>query len=202
MPINDTAVKKILFQPFERFAGVQALSAGLVIALLAAIGAALFQTRFDGVLDAHFALSGVSFETVIADQAVNLISLFAVFYGLAVILGARGMRPVDMFGTLAAARAPYVLIPLCNIGGFMSSRVNDVAAGIEADPLNPNLEPLLGMLPVLLFTLTVLVWMVALSFNAWKVCTGFKGFRLIGGFIGAFILAEAFSVITIYFLNI
>lgn len=184
---------KMLFNPFERYAGVQALTAGAVIALLAALGASFFQTRFDGVLDAHYVSGDVEFITALSDQLINASCAFIIFYVMAVILGARGLRPIDMLGTLMLARAPFVLMPLANIGGFMTAQGEAVMEGIGADPLNPDLGLLLGMLPVLILSLLLMIWMIALFFNAWKVCTNFKGVPLIGGFIAALILAEALS---------
>lgn len=184
---------KMLFNPFERYAGLQALTAGAVIALLAALGASLFQTRFDGVLDAHYISGEVDFVTALSDQLINPACAFVTFYLLAVILGARGLRPVDMLGTLMLARAPYVFMPLANIGGYMSAQGEAVMKSVESDPLNPDLGPILAMLPVILVSLVLMIWMIALIFNAWKVCTNFKSARLIGGFIAALILAEALS---------
>lgn len=184
---------KMLFNPFERYAGLQALTAGAVIALLAALGASLFQTRFDGVLDAHYITGDVEFVTALIDQLINISCAFVAFYLLAVILGVRGLRPVDMLGTLMLARAPYALMPLANIGGYMSAQGEAVLKSVESDPLNPDLGPIFAMLPVILVSLVLVIWMIALLFNAWKVCTNFKGARLIGGFITALILAEALS---------
>lgn len=188
-------MRKILFTPFERYAGGEALTAGLIFALLAALGAVLFSTRFDGVLDAHFVTGEVTVATAIIDQSVNLLSAFTVFYLLAYLMGARGMRAVDMAGTLSAARAPYVLMPLLNINDFMSRHNASVAEGIAADPLNPDLELLIPLIPAIFFSLILVVWMIALMFNAWKVCTNFKKGKLIGGFIAALILSELISVV-------
>ncbi|MCA1752138.1 MAG: hypothetical protein ABR572_10520 [Cryomorphaceae bacterium] len=184
---------KMLFNPFERYAGIQALTAGVVIAVLAALGASFFQTRFDGVLDAHYNSGDVEFVTAISDQLINASCAFIIFYALSVILGARGLRPIDMLGTLMLARAPYVLMPLGNVGGYMSAHGEAVMKSIESDPLNPDLGPILAMLPVILLSIVLVAWMIALFFNAWKVCTNFKGVRLIGGFIAALFLAEVLS---------
>src|SRR5690606_30700735 len=105
-------MKKLLFNPFEKIAGKEALYAGIVIAVVAALIASFNSTRFDGVIDLHFVFGDVPFSTAITDQLVNLGSLFISFYLTAVAFGARQTRPIDLIGTLAMARAPFLLAPL------------------------------------------------------------------------------------------
>lgn len=194
-------MKKLLLTPFERYAGAEALTAGVVFALLAVLGAAQFNTRFDGVLDAHFASDEVSLTVALTDQVINIVSAFVVFYILAYALGARGIRAVDMLGTLMAARAPYVLMPLFNINDHMSRHNAAIVDGIAADPFNPDLSPLLPLIPAIILSLVLVVWLIALMFNAWKVCTNFSKGRLIGGFIGALIVAELLSALFLSFIR-
>lgn len=185
---------KYLYNPFARIAGLQALLYGLAIALIAALLASFFATRFDGVMDAHFVTSEVSLATALVDQAVNALSLFAVFYLAALVLGARHVRPVDMLGTLLLARAPYAVLPLFNIGDFFSGRAAAVMESIHANPTEPDLSLVLPLVPMILLTLVILVWLIVLYFYAWKVCTHLKGAKLVVGFIVALLGSEALSL--------
>lgn len=185
---------KYLWNPFERIAGLQALLYGLAIALTAALLASFFATRFDGVIDAHFVPGEVSLSTALIDQAVNAISLFVVFYLSALILGARHVRPVDMLGTLLLARAPFALVPLFNIGSFFSGKTEAIMESLNENPAQPDLGLVLPLIPMLLLILALLVWLIALYYNAWKVCTHLKGAKLVAGFIVALLASEALSL--------
>lgn len=186
-------MKKLLFNPFERIAGKEALAAGLTIALIAALFASFTSTRFDGVLDIHFVFGDVLFKTAAIDQLINLTSLFVVFYLLALAFGAKSTRPLDVIGTLALARAPFVLAPLANITGIFS-KFSGQFENTSADKI-AEITPtdLLPLAPLLLVIILLSIWMIALSFNAWKVSANLKSTKLIVSFIIGLIAAEILS---------
>lgn len=190
-------MKKLLFNPFEKIAGKEALAAGIAVAIISALLAAQTNTRFDGVLDIHFVSGDVLLKTAAIDQVVNLGSLFIAFYLLALAFGAKGTRPLDVVGTLALARAPFVLAPLVNTTGIFSK----FSAQFETNSTDKIAEitptDLLPLAPLLLVIIFLSVWMIALSFNAWKVSTNLKGTKLIVSFIISLITAEILSKIFI-----
>lgn len=195
------SLKKLLFNPFHRYAGLQAAVFGLAVALAAAVLASIFQTRFDGVLDAHYMPGEVSLPTALIDQAVNAVSLFVVFYAAALIAGARHTRPIDILGTLMLARAPYLLVPFFNIGGNFSRAGKELTESVATNPANPDLDALLLIIPGALVMLLILIWMVALYFNAFKVSTHLKGGRLIITFVLGLLCAEALSIFLLQILK-
>jgi hypothetical protein len=190
-------MKKLLFNPFEKIAGKEALYIGIAIAVIAAVIASLTSTRFDGVIDLHFVFGDVPLTTAITDQLINLGSLFISFYLMAIAFDARHTRPIDLIGTLAMARAPFLLAPLVNITGIMSnfSRQFENPSAQQLAEITPN--DLLPLLPMLLVIIVLSIWMIALSFNAWKVSTNLKGTKLIVSFIIGLITAEILSKIFI-----
>jgi hypothetical protein len=190
-------MKKLLFNPFEKIAGKEALAAGIVIAIISAFLATQTNTRFDGVLDIHFVSGDVLLKTAAIDQLVNLGSLFIAFYLLALAFGAKGTRPLDVAGTLALARAPFVLAPLVNTTGIFSK----FSAQFESNSADKIAEitpsDLLPLAPLLLVIIVLSIWMIALSFNGWKVSTNLKDTKLIVSFIIGLIAAEILSKIFI-----
>lgn len=193
--------KKLIFNPFERYAGLQAAVFGLAVALLAAVLASMFQTRFDGVIDAHFVPAEVSLQVALLDQAVNVVSLFVVFYLAALIAGARHTRPIDILGTMMLARTPYLIVPFFNIGGGFSRIGQELTDSLSTNPSNPDLGALLFIIPLSILMLLLLVWLVTLFFNAFKVSTHLKGSRLILTFVLGLLCAEALSIFLLQLLK-
>lgn len=194
-------MKELLFNPFKRFAGVQALLAGIAILLLTALLASSFGLRYDGAIDAHFvsAEKKVTFLTSVLEQLTNIITVSIFLYLAAFVAGARHTRPIDVVGTIALARFPYMFIPLLNIGGFFSN-ISFAAENInnQEDALAMFQDTNLVMLLLLSIPIIALVvWFVALLFNAYKVSTNLKGSKLIASFIVGLLLAEIVSIIII-----
>lgn len=192
---SKMSLSKMLFNPFERYAGGTALIAGVGIAMVAALLASLFYTRFDGVLDVHTVFEKVTLTTALIDQAVNAISLFVVLYLLALVSGARGIRAIDVLGTLMLARAPLVFVPLLNITHTLSRSAEQMMHSMTENPLVPDLSALLPAIPLIIVMSLLVVWTVALYFNAYKVSTHLKGARLVLSFIAGLLLAEILSKI-------
>jgi hypothetical protein len=186
-------MKNLLFNPFEKYAGKEALISGIALAACAALLSSLFNTRFDGVLDIHFVAVDTSVKTALLDQLINLASLIVIFYILALAFGAKSTRLVDVAGTLALARAPFILAPFLNSTGFMSafsSKFEYITPGSMPEITASDILPLI---PVILVLIVLSIWMIALSFNAWKVSTNLKGIKLIVSFIIGVLASEILS---------
>jgi hypothetical protein len=87
-----------LFNPFIQIAGAKSVIIGLLFVILSATLAAFFNTRFDGVLDAHYT-KDQSFYISYLDNLINIGVVTFVFYGFGAILTKGRTRFVDILGT-------------------------------------------------------------------------------------------------------
>lgn len=191
-----------LLNPFHQIAGIKALGYGLLVLIVSAILALLFQTRFDGVLDIHFSASDVSLKMAITDQVVNTLTSCFIFYFIAFIAGARKTRFIDIAGTFTLARFPFMLAPLLNSTGYFSGISAQVEIAMKEgnlmDEIYSLVMPLIYALP---FLLTCVIWMIALMFNAFRVSTNLKGNSLTAWFILGLVIAEILSKIILSYLT-
>ena len=177
---------RLIFNPFERIAGWQALLAGWGLMLLTAGLATVSDLRFDGVLDAHF-FPGTEWWQPFTDHAVNWITLTVVFSLAALLFGRSRFRLVDVAGTMALARAPLLLASLAGLPGVVS------AFFIETPRIDST-----AILAMPAFWLTILlallmiwaaVWSAILIYNAWSISANVRGTR--AGVVYAFALLVA-----------
>jgi hypothetical protein len=183
-----------LFKPFDRVAGAQALSLGLVVLLVQSILAFYFNSRFDGLLNLHFG-APLSFSTVAIQVAINWLSIAFCMYLLALTFGAKSMRLIDLLGTSALSFYPFALAPLLNASGYFSA----LNSQIEDNPLKAvsgiaENQPWFFALSAVLM-LALIVWQVALLWNAFSVLTNLKKPKLIIAFILALFAACILSVV-------
>ena len=174
---------KYLFNPFERIAGWQALFLGLVAIGLTAVVGKINNIAFDGVLDIH---GGVSFGflTSFIMQAVDFSVLFLTMWTAGICFSKSKIRVIDVAGTIALARTPMLAVVLiCFL------------------PIAP--EDPFDILRTVIFAIIMIpliVWMVALMYNAYTVSCHLKGGRAVWSFVGALLVAEIISKLIFIFL--
>jgi len=192
--------RNFLLNPFDKIAGQQALLYGLIIMLVSAFLSILFNARFDGILDLHFTNVSPGWKVALLDQGVNIVSLFIAFFIVARLFGAKHTRWIDIIGTFALARAPYMLLPLLNfnnkLGGY-GERVFELISSTNYEDLNPADFFEWWMIPYFLILFLGLVWMIILYFQAFKISTNLKGNQLIFSFIIGIFAAELISKLLI-----
>ncbi len=182
-----------IFNPFNRFAGYEALGIGFVFMIIGAALAHLGNARFDGVLDLHFVAES-HFLTAFIDQCVNLLAMTICFFIAARASGASTTRLIDIAGTMLLAKAPYAVLPLLNITGYMYAVGMEAVGDLNEPPSGSEMAQLLLLsVPIILFA----IWSIALMVNAYKVSTNLKGSKMTVGFIVALIAAEIVSKIII-----
>lgn len=183
----------LIYNPFTRIAGWQALWIGLCFALLTTILGTYSNVAFDGAIDAHF-VEQINLRTSLIFLGINILSATLAMYGIAVII-AKNVRFIDIFGTTTFARIPYLLFSLT---GFLITPTSPQT--FVEDPTTIFAQP--GFLFGIIISLPIIIWFISLMFNAFKVSTGAKGTKLIVGFIIGLVLSEIISKILIYLLII
>jgi hypothetical protein len=188
MKAND--LFRLLVNPFTRIAGWQALGLGLVLVAAMGLLGAASGVAFDGVFDMHLFKHSVG--QAFGYLAIGLVCIVAVLW-VAGLLSTRNFRFIDLLGTLALAKAPFLLTALA---GFFVTPPD--LSQIMHDPyVMVRNVPFLAMM---VLSFPVMVWSITLLFNAFKVSCGLKGSRLTVSFILGLVLAEFVAKLLIHYL--
>ena len=157
-----------LFNPFKYIAGFGALLLGVGVIVVSAFLGWLGTTHFDGVLDLH-----IGFEAPVwvffAEGILNWLCLAVPLYFFGLIIAKSAPRFIDVFGTQALARGPYliaalVMLPEAN-RRFSADLLRAVAKGGLLLP-DINFADMAIFIFASIIGLVMLVWMVALMYRA------------------------------------
>lgn len=201
----------LIFNPFERIAGGKALVWGLGLMLVTSVFASLANLQFDGVLDMHFVeqQSSISFFTScnICYVFFQLIYCWIVssllFYFSALIVSKSQFRILDIFGTQAFARIPFILpaiVAFVSNQSEISSKITKQVLEGASFSLTPAELLLFGLF--LLFSIISLIWSIALMYNAYRVSANVKGLSATIYFIISILLAEIITKLSFYLLTV
>jgi len=201
-------MKNLLLNPFERVAGLPALLMGLAVIVVTASIASFENIRLDGVLDLHIQSSlnsssnSSTFLNCFGEGIINWLSLAVFLYLAGLIFSKSKIRIVDVFGTQALARFPYVFAVL--VTGFLFS--DKMILYIEHTLLKKGEPVVIDALGIAQFIVTniimiaTLIWMILLMYKAYSVSCNLKGTKSVVSFIVALLLAEVCSKILNHYL--
>ncbi|NJK97561.1 MAG: hypothetical protein HC905_24020 [Bacteroidales bacterium] len=151
-----------LYNPFTRIAGVQSLLWGLLILLVTAFLGGLNNVHYDGVIDMHAGMPAPMLlfllEVIVSWLLFSVLLLIA-----AKILSRSKVRVVDIFGTQAFAKYPYLVISLISFipyFRFEFQGMPDISASLI----------IFGLL-----TIVFTIWTVVLMYNAFSVSANLSG---------------------------
>jgi hypothetical protein len=175
---------KWLINPFERIAGWQALTIGVIVMALTAIIGKINHIIFSGVL---YVNTGATFDfsAGFIMQAVIFLALFLTMWIAGVCFSKTKVRAIDVAGTMALARFPMLLLA--------------IVCFLPIAPASPYDIP--RLIVFCLISIPFFVWMVALMYNAYSVSCHLKGGRAIISFIGALVVAHFLSLLIFFFLS-
>lgn len=198
---SKTPIRQYLFNPFKTAAGIEALSIGLIILLIAAFIGSLSNTHFDGVLDMH---SGLSVPTwmFLAESAIDWLCLVLFLYFSALIISRSQWRFIDLAGTEALARWPMLITALVMLPDANRRFLEQLMSQLKQNKMELNFGYPDAIIFFIASTISVLmiIWMVALMYRAYSVSCNVKGAKAIVTFIISLILAEIVSKILIILL--
>ncbi len=195
---NSNRLLQWLFNPFRFVAGFQALLLGLVIILASSFIGSLSNTHFDGLLDVHTG-AAKPLWFFLAEGLIDWMSMTVLLIIFGFIVSRSSFRIIDVIGTQALARWPYLITALAMLPNanrrvleYIMSKVTQAAPAVTINPADVLVFGF-AMIAVLLMT----IWMVALMYRAYAVSCNIKGARAVVTFIVSVILAEAVSVLLI-----
>jgi len=191
---STNRLRQWLFNPFRVVAGYKALLLGLAIILISALVGSLSNTHFDGVLDVHTGTEAPLW-LFFAEGLINWICMVVPLFFFGLIVSRSSFRAIDVLGTQALARSPYLITALAmlpdanrRIGEYLIAKFTQTAPTATI-----NYIDILVFMLAMVFTILMTVWMVALMYRAYCVSCNIKGARAIGTFIVSLIGAEVLS---------
>lgn len=185
----------LLVNPFTHIAGWKAFVLGIIIVCVTVLIGYFSNIYFPGALDVKVT-TRVSLKSAYVFQMIGLASLVLVMY-LSSLIFAKRTRFQDILGTVTLSRFPLFFTAL---SGFLVEEdcINNLAQLVLDRSTAFNISDYVGFIIVMLLMIPVVIWQIALLYNAFKVSTGMKGGKCIVVFIGSVILAEIISIILIY----
>lgn len=195
---------RTLYNPFEKYSETRLLISGIVMLFFFSILGFYLKARFDGIIDMHIVENIAWYEPLI-DNVFNTVALFAVFFTFGKKINPK-TRAIDILNASLISRIPIYLISLGNIGGMIHKTTQNILDKIDFDNLqNPpqfEMSDLLITMIFALFSVTFLIWMIALFWNGFRVATNAKGMRNVVFFVMLFVLAYIISKVLVLIFNV
>ena len=179
---HKQSLARWLFNPFQFVAGATALCAGLGVMLATALLASATGVHFDGVLDCHFADTGAPRWLHLGEVIVGWACMGIILTVCGFLFSRSSFRIVDVFGTQALARAPYLVVAAVSLLAPVRNAVGELAAAAQTGDALSGIGTGAALLAgiALLVCLVMGIWMVALMYRAYSVSCNLKGSKAIG----------------------
>jgi hypothetical protein len=194
-------VRLCLFNPFHYLAGGKALALGIVLILTTGAVACLSNSRLDGVIDFHTTFQPLSPAWLpVSDGLLAWIIMGVLLLAGGKIISTSRFRALDVFGTQALARFPHLftaafaLLPGAQRYA-QNLQVNYLASG---GPVQVSTADAYLFMTVMLLSILMTAWMIALMYRAFAVSCNVKGGKAIGVFTAAIILGEVLSKVALF----
>jgi len=197
------SAKVWIFNPFAFVAGARALAVGLAVILLAALLCWVTNTHFDGAIDIHPGLSAPLVMFVI-EGLTDWLSLSVMLMLAGLTVRRSSYRVVDVFGTQALARWPYIITPvmLLIVPPFRNAFANVADEALKAAKSGalPNMagSDLVLIVMASVVILCCVIWGVMLMYRAYAMSCDTRGAKSIVSFIVAVIAAEILSKVILH----
>jgi hypothetical protein len=188
-------ISRWLFNPFYYVAGAKALGLGLLVLILTGMFGFWGKIRFDGLLDFHMGLPPLPIWGNIAETLFSWLLLSILLFFAGKMISKSRPRLIDVFGTQALARLPYLLVSLTALMPGANRFTNELLTGRASwDQFSPDMAVFLF---VAIFGLVMMAWMIALMYRAFAVSCNVSGKVAILVFIIALAVGEIISKVII-----
>jgi len=181
---------KKLINPFIYIAGVPSLITGILIILLTSVIGYYSNTHFPDVISVKTA-QGLKICYLIIQGFSNWLVLSIVLYLAAVIFSKSSVRVVDIFGTQALARFPYLFASFIGFSGSIDRFGKYVLWTYlqKGEPVILSDSTMIFAIILIVITIMLTVWLITLMFNAFKVSANIKGIKAIILFVVSLIIS-------------
>lgn len=204
---SDTAAPQnispphLLFSPFTYIAGGKALTTGVIIIAVSGVVCYFGNCHFDGLLDAHFgSIKKSSFLLYIVEGFINWVVLSVLITLSARFIAASRYRAIDVFGTLALARSPYLIIALISLipGVGRYAQYTGLKILNMETSITPAPQDIYLFYAATIIMIVMIIWAVILMYRAMAVsCNTGGGKKTIIYFVILLIAGEVISKLVI-----
>lgn len=187
-------IKTWLFNPFQYVAGGRALLVGLAVILVSGLITYRGRVYFDGVMDVHIGVGG-GLWFFLVQGVINWLCLAVWLYFLGLIVSKSSFRMIDLFGTEALARWPFLIIAL--VMGLKANReVTNYFISLLKEgewSVSVNYMVFLVFFVATAVMVSMIVWSVVLMYRAYAISCNLKGAKAVVTFVVGLIGAEIMS---------
>ncbi len=189
-------MKKWLFNPFEMIAGWTSLLIGIGIILITGVICFFGKLHLDGAIDLHGG-TDTNLTISFSEGIINWLIVTIMMYITGRIVSKSTIRFIDVAGTQAMARFPYLaaslatfIFPAEKILEYIEWKIYKRGDVVELSNMDIILIGVQAML-----TIACAVWLIVLMYKAYSVSCNLKGSKGIFSFIAALLAAEIVSKI-------
>ena len=190
-------VNRWLFNPFYYIAGGKALMIGIVVMLITGLSANIGGSRFNGLLDIHLGFSALPWWINVSEILISWLVFSCLLLISGKVVSKSRVRSIDVFGTQALARSPYLFASLVafipGIRRFAEKLKMNPTALLQFSP------DMILFISATIFIVLMAVWMVELIYQAFSVSCNVVGKTAIWVFIGSLIISEIISLIAFHY---
>lgn len=186
----------MLFNPFRYVAGFRSLIIGLSLVVATSFLGHLCGTYFSDVISVKVGYTPTFIESLI-NNLCNWLTISAILYVAAITFSKSKVRLVDIFGTQALARAPY-LIASC-LG--LSEATDKFGKYIlwenlrMGSPVSISNSEIALAIALMVLTIMITIWLIVLMYNAFKESSNIKGNKSILIYTVSLLLAVVLSIL-------
>jgi len=186
------------YNPHEKIGGYNALYAGLVVILISAAIGSWLNVHLNGNLQVAL-MPERGFWFTLAEHIAPWLVYSSLFFILGVVLSKSKIRFVDVAGSFALARVPFVLIVLT---GIFAGREETMSKLFQAAIQNPGQGlggvalsggEIVFLIAYMAIILALFIWFIALIYHGYRISCNLSGTKLIVSFIAGIIVAEVLS---------
>lgn len=183
-----------LLNPFKKIAGGHSLLLGIIVMILTTLIAWFSNIHFPDIISLKTS-NGLPLTYLLIQTFSNWLVISVLLYVYALIASPSAIRAIDIFGTQALARFPYLPGALIGFSGALEKFSQFIMAKAIQSELLVTISPLdMGLAVILIiFSMLMLVWLIALMYNAFSISANLKGAKAVFGFIIILMLSIAIT---------
>lgn len=185
----------LLFNPFDRIAGLKALLIGLILFCISTILAQLGGVTFNGLISVQ--VTSLNMVQAFIVHGISLMSLILVMYISGLIFSPTSIRFIDIAGTMTLSRIPFVLIAAVVAIPLVNESWRKFVAVIFSPDISSEPFIIAVFTVSMAIVLICIIWFVVLAYNAFSISCNIKGVRCGVIFTISFLIAFAVSMLLI-----
>src|SRR6056297_12870 len=193
-----------LINPFRYIAGGYALAIGVVLIVLTSLIGFFSHTHFPDVISVKLG-TDYTVGYYIIQSLLNWIVVSDLLFLVSIIFSKSKVRVIDVFGTQALARSPYLLAALVGFSDAMTRFGDYILYHLmnQGEPIQLSDGAIIIAICLIIFVVLMTIWLITLMYNAFKVSANLKEpisiFLFIGSLIAAIIISAFLNLHLIKF---